>query len=313
MAYKYFKVTIGTRLDSTFKIVYNLTSSLLDFNNTASIYDRSANTYSPAVNVTYDELTEEGAAIVRTDDDVYQLKIEDENDYCADCTSNSFGVFQVTYSLSGIRLDRELSAFNTVGGQDNNLYLESVSNSGYYSINGTVDTTYGPGTAGGNVNPVQNNRSQSGNNTKTFDSSSGYNFGNPGGGLWYSLSGSDGYSGNTTPFGSRASDIAYGMSLSDFTQPADFGFTYEDAEEAFAYLSFTASFATGTNVTMSVAYASGNSNPSTELDSDWVLDDAEAVEDGSTGLWKFSPSGSSISFSSNTGDTSWAKPVIKIG
>ena len=90
MAYKYFKTTIGTRLDSTFKIVYDLTSSLLNFTNTASIYDRSANTYSPAVNVTYDELTEEGAAIVRTDNGISQLKIEDENDYCSDCTSNVF-------------------------------------------------------------------------------------------------------------------------------------------------------------------------------------------------------------------------------
>lgn len=90
MGYKYFKATIGTRLDSTFKIVYDLTSSLLDFNNTASIYDISAYTYSPAVNVTYDELTEEGAAIVRTNDDISQLKIEDENGYCLDCTSNVF-------------------------------------------------------------------------------------------------------------------------------------------------------------------------------------------------------------------------------
>jgi hypothetical protein len=80
-----------------------------------------------------------------------------------------------------------------------------------------------------------------------------------------------------------------------------------------AYLSFTASFATGTNVTMSVAYASDNSNPSTELDSDWILDDATAVEDGSTGLWKFSPSGSNVGFTSTSGNTSWAKPVIKAG
>lgn len=315
---RYFQIGIGTNLQTTFKVIYSTNGNATTFDHTASIWDEDGVPYDPATGLTNEQIMDNGGLKVFTDDDVYQVRVIDENGYCSDvdnsnCTSIVYGTSQVIYSLSGIRLDRELSAFNTVGSQNNDLSLQSITNSGYYSINGTVNTYYGAGTAGGNVNPVQNNRSQSGNNTKTFDSSSGYNFGNPGGALWYSLSGSDGYSGNTDPFGSRTSDIAYGMSINDFTTPTSFGFSYEDAQNALAYLYFTASFATGTNVTMSVAYASSNSNPSTELDSDWVLDDAIAVEDGSTGLWKFSPSGSSISFTSNTGDTSWAKPVIKAG
>jgi len=315
---RYFKVNIGTNLQTTFKVIYSTNGNATTFDHTASIWDENGVPYDPATGLTYEQMTTNGALTVFTDDDVYQVRIIDENGYCSDiennnCTSIVYGTSQVIYSLSGIRLDRELTAFNYVGSQNNDLYLSSNSNSGYYSINGSVNTTYGPGTAAGDVTPVQNNRFQSGNNTKTFDSSSGYNFGNPGGALWYSLSGSDGYSGNSDPFGARTSDIAFGMSFSDFRTPSSFGFSYEDTQDAMAYLSFTASFATGTNVTMSVAYASDNSNPSTELDSDWILDDATAVEDGSTGLWKFSPSGSNVSFTSTSGNTSWAKPVIKAG
>ncbi len=315
---RYFQIGIGTNLQTTFKVIYSTNGNATTFDHTASIWDENGSPYDPATGLTYEQITDNGGLKVFTDDDVYQVRIIDENGYCSDvdnsnCTSIVYGTSQVTYSLSGIRLDRELSAFNYVGSQNNNLYLESILNSGYYSINGTVNTYYGAGTTGGDVNPVQDNRSQSGNNIKIFDSSSGYDFGNPGDGLWHSLSGSDGYSGNTNPFGSRTSDIAYGMSFSDFRTPSSFGFSYEDAQNALAYLSFTASFATGTNVTMSVAYASDNSNPSTELNSDWVLDNSIAVEDGSTGLWKFSPSGSDVSFTSTSGDTSWAKPVIKAG
>jgi hypothetical protein len=309
---KYFRVTIESSLYSTFSVVYSTNSNPNVFNHTADIWSETT-PYVAATNLTYLQLTDNGGLVVVTDDDVYQIKIEDENGYCNDCTSTTFGVAQVIYSLSGIRLDRELTTFNYVGSQNNDLYLSSNSNSGYYAINGTTSTPYGPGTAAGNVYPVQNNRFQSGNNTKTFDSSSGYNFGNPGGALWYSLSGSTGYTGNSDPFGARTSDIAFGMSFNDFKQPSDFGFTYEDVISAMAYLSFTASFATGTNVTMSVAYASDNTNPSDGLNSDWVLDEYEAIEDGSTGLWKFEGYGNEVSFTNNSGDSSWAKPVIKLG
>lgn len=87
---KYFKVTIGTRLTSVFSIVYDTVTNVNTFNHTASIYDSLTNTYSEASDITYDQLTDNGGAIVRTDDDVYKLKIIDENDYCNDCTSVAF-------------------------------------------------------------------------------------------------------------------------------------------------------------------------------------------------------------------------------
>ena len=89
---KYFRVTIGTQLISTFKVVYSTESSPTIFNHTAEIYNESNNSYSTATGLTYDQLTDNGGAIVRTDDDVYQIKIEDENNYCTDCVSNAFGI-----------------------------------------------------------------------------------------------------------------------------------------------------------------------------------------------------------------------------
>ena len=88
---KYFRVTIGTQLISTFKVVYSTESSPTIFNHTAEIYNESNNSYSTATGLTYDQLTDNGGAIVRTDDDVYQIKIEDENGYCNDCTSEEYG------------------------------------------------------------------------------------------------------------------------------------------------------------------------------------------------------------------------------
>ncbi len=102
MAYKYFRVTIGTRLDSVFSIVYDTVSNTNTFDHTASIYDSSTNTYSDAANITYDQLTNEGGAIVRTDDDIYKLKIIDENNYCSDCISEEFG----TASTSVFRISQ---------------------------------------------------------------------------------------------------------------------------------------------------------------------------------------------------------------
>ena len=97
---KYFRVTIGTRLDSVFSIVYDTVTNVNTFNHTASIYDNLTNTYSEASDITYDQLTDDGGAIVRTDDDVYKLKIIDENDYCNDCTSEEYGTIPTPPSNS---------------------------------------------------------------------------------------------------------------------------------------------------------------------------------------------------------------------
>lgn len=92
MAYKYFKVTIGTKLDSLFSVVYDTETNTGSFDHTGSIYDYSTNTYSTAANLTYDQLTDNGGACIRTDDDVFTLKIIDENGYCAGCISEEYGV-----------------------------------------------------------------------------------------------------------------------------------------------------------------------------------------------------------------------------
>jgi hypothetical protein len=89
---QYFRVTIGTQLITTFRVVYSTELTPTVFDHTAEIYDESSNSYSTATGLTYDQLTDNGGAIVRTDDDVYQLKIEDENNYCTDCVSSIFGI-----------------------------------------------------------------------------------------------------------------------------------------------------------------------------------------------------------------------------
>ena len=67
---QYFRVTIGTQLITTFRVVYSTESTPTVFDHTAEIYDESSNSYSTATGLTYDQLTDNGGAIVRTDDDI---------------------------------------------------------------------------------------------------------------------------------------------------------------------------------------------------------------------------------------------------
>lgn len=88
---RYFRVTIGTKLNSLFSIVYDTVTDIGNFNHTAFIYNREQNTYRSAVNVTYNELTQYNYAVVQTDNDVHKLKIVDENGYCDGCLSEELG------------------------------------------------------------------------------------------------------------------------------------------------------------------------------------------------------------------------------
>lgn len=88
---RYFRVTIGTKLNSLFSIVYDTVTNVGNFNHTALIYNREQDTYRSAVNVTYNELTQYNYAVVQTDDDVHKLKIVDENGYCDGCLSEELG------------------------------------------------------------------------------------------------------------------------------------------------------------------------------------------------------------------------------
>ena len=113
---KYFRVTVTSQLISTFKVVYSTESSPTIFNHTAEIYDESNNSYSTATGLTYDQLTDNGGAIVRTDDDVYQIKIEDENNYCTDCVSNAFSIPVPGILLETITPDGTGTTYQNVNG-----------------------------------------------------------------------------------------------------------------------------------------------------------------------------------------------------
>ena len=316
---KYFRVTIGTQLISTFKVSYSTNSNPNVFNHTADIWAETT-PYSPATGLTYDQLTDNGGLIVVTDDDVYKIRIEDENDYCNDCTSTAYGVAQVIYSLNNIRFDYEISAMAIE--EDNlmtpsyNEYEEHYTDVGstpnfpcvysIYSAQSNPQTyTFSP------VSPITSGNGQSGDNVIIFDPSNGYDLAGDGN-LWYSLSGSTGYSGNSNLSGNvaRTSDLAIGMSNSDVDYHS-YSFSWDEVENLDGFLSFTAYFPTGTNVTMSAVYATGN--PTTGLDDNWSLDNAEVSESGTTGVWNFTPEGGSGYFDSGTGNSFFAKPVIKLG
>lgn len=134
---QYFRVTIGTQLISTFRVVYSTESTPTVFDHTAEIYNESSNSYSTATGLTYDQLTDNGGAIVRTDDDVYQIKIEDENNYCTDCVSNAFGIPAPGILLETIEPDGMGTTYQNVNGsltsyagQDRRLLFEYTSADG---------------------------------------------------------------------------------------------------------------------------------------------------------------------------------------
>ena len=136
---KYFRVTIGTQLISTFKVVYSTESSPTIFNHTAEIYNESNNSYSTATGLTYDQLTDNGGAIVRTDDDVYQIKIEDENNYCTDCVSNAFGIpapgillETIEPSGTGTTYQNVNGSLTSYAGESRRLLFEYTSDDGPY-------------------------------------------------------------------------------------------------------------------------------------------------------------------------------------
>lgn len=134
---QYFRVTIGTQLISTFRVVYSTESTPTVFDHTAEIYDESSNSYSTATGLTYDQLTDNGGAIVRTDDDIYQLKIEDENNYCTDCVSSIFGIpapgillETIEPSGTGTTYQNVNGSLTSYAGQDKRLLFEYTSADG---------------------------------------------------------------------------------------------------------------------------------------------------------------------------------------
>lgn len=136
---KYFRVTVTSQLISTFKVVYSTESSPTIFNHTAEIYDESNNSYSTATGLTYGQLTDNGGAIVRTDDDVYQIKIEDENNYCTDCVSNAFGIpapgillETITPSGTGTTYQNVNGSLTAYAGESRRLLFEYTSDDGPY-------------------------------------------------------------------------------------------------------------------------------------------------------------------------------------
>tara|TARA_B110000285_G_scaffold226168_1_gene285479 strand:- start:67 stop:759 length:693 start_codon:yes stop_codon:yes gene_type:complete len=92
---KYYKVTITTQLLSTFKVTYSTNSNPTVFDHTAGIWDVSGAPYTSAINLNYNQLTDNGGLIVVVDDDVYRIKIEDENGYCTDCVSDASQTIQL--------------------------------------------------------------------------------------------------------------------------------------------------------------------------------------------------------------------------
>lgn len=136
---QYFRVTIGTQLVSTFRVVYSTESNPTVFDHTAEIYNESSNSYSTATGLIYDQLTDNGGAIVRTDDDIYQIKIEDENNYCTDCISNAFGIPAPGILLETITPDGTGTTYQNVNGsltayagESRRLLFEYTSDDGPY-------------------------------------------------------------------------------------------------------------------------------------------------------------------------------------
>jgi hypothetical protein len=123
---KYFRITIGTSLQTTFSVKYSTTSNPSTYDHIADIYIPSSGTFSTAASISYNQLTDNGGAIVRTDDDVYKLTIIDQNGYCSSCISEEFG----TASSSGGGTSSPPSTsniyiYNYETGQSSNGYVSS--------------------------------------------------------------------------------------------------------------------------------------------------------------------------------------------
>ena len=301
---KYFRVTITTQLLSTFKVVYSTNSNPSTFDHTANIWNETP-PYSPAINLTYDQLTDNGGLIVIVDDDVYQIKIKDEKSYCNDCTSPNFGVHQLTYGLTGLRFDYTYEASHDSG----NASLNSITGVGKengFELNQTI-------------HPITKNNYQqnSPNNVKIFDPSSGFDYYEDDS-LWYSLSGSKYPENGNLDFGEITdNELAIGVTHINIMEELDHQFYQPENITYFeGILSYTASFPTGTNVTMSAAYYISNNNdnyfPPIGLNPYYQIDDKQVTESTTPGEWHFSGWGASGNFINNNSPF-WAKPIIKPG
>lgn len=322
---KYFRVTIESNLQSTFSVVYSTNSNSTVFDHTADIWSETT-PYVAATNLTYLQLTDNGGLVVVTDDDVYQIKIEDENGYCNDCTSTAFGEAQLVYSLTGIQLDYTVDYATVIETtdpygnpeyEDHSAYGDSVTGVGryYYHDDNPYDgiSPYNEYS----LSPIYSGLSQGSGNTAYLhnDSNSYIEIGNY---RYYALSGSGGVSGN----GDISSNLNLALEIdnSDTNFPGNAGdtsFTSSDLVYVSGILSYTASFPTGTNVTMSMAtwnVDGTNFSPPNGLNENdgWSLIDSyqDAVEDGTTGQWKFSGEGEGSFYNNFNGF--YVKPVIKV-
>ena len=151
---KYFRVTIGTSLQSTFSIKYSTTGNSSVYDHTADIYNLSNNTYSTATNVSYNQLTDNGGAIVRTDNDVYKLTIIDQNGHCSNCTSEAYGTIS---NPSNPATTSNVYIYNYVsnsGGSSFPVWYGAGTNNEWSAGSDVTD-----GQGSGKVSGVQNNSS----------------------------------------------------------------------------------------------------------------------------------------------------------
>ena len=321
---KYFRVTIGTRLDSLFSVVYSTNSNYTSFNHTADIWSETT-PYVAATNLTYDQLTDNGGLIVVTDDDVYKIRIIDQNGYCPDgnCESITFGEAQLTYSLTSLRLDYSVSYYTQIESTDNygNPIYEDHSADGdsyagigtYYPPDQNPFDSFTP-TETFSLNPIVSGVNSGTGETASLhnDSSTYYEFDN--------YDGDNNFLGKYRAYG--IDDYTYGFNNSDTNfsgNGGSFSFNAEDTQYIAAGLRYTASFTTGTNVTMSIAAWTDSTSPYTgtppdglaEADGwDVLMDGNFAVEDGTTGKWKFS--GEAESAYSDSFSYIYVKPVIMV-
>jgi hypothetical protein len=149
---KYYRVTITTQLLSTFKVTYSTNSNPTVFNHTAGIWDVSGAPYTSAINLTYNQLTDNSGLMVVVDDDVYRIRIEDENGYCTDCVSDIFGEAIVENNAPN---QQNVYIYNYYAGSDGSSFPVNVNNPrSLYNITG------GGSGGSGAANGVQNNSNQ---------------------------------------------------------------------------------------------------------------------------------------------------------
>jgi hypothetical protein len=149
---KYYRVTITTQLLSTFKVAYSTNSNPTVFNHTAGIWDVSGAPYTSAINLTYNQLTDNGGLMVVVDDDVFRIRIEDENGYCTDCVSDIFGEAVVEDNSPN---QQNVYIYGYYAGSDGSSFPVNVNNTrSLYNITG------GGSGGSGAANGVQNNSNQ---------------------------------------------------------------------------------------------------------------------------------------------------------